>query len=131
MPTIPEITMPIAPEVPLIEMAQLIDGEVQMIVFEQQNIPRMIKTRNGLSLMPTSNLAQGLGLAMLGHATWNASSILVPWLVSAAGVGEIGVILSSLIWIGCLVAGVIWLGRGVLTAVSSLEDETNVTESTV
>ena len=129
MPTAPHVDLPVAPEVPLIEMAQLIDGEVKMVVYELESIPRMVKQRGGLTIMPRSNLAQALGLAMLGHASWNGSSVLIPWLISLIGVGELGVILASLVWTGCLVTGVIWLGKRVLAAVSSLEEEASKSKS--
>ncbi len=109
-------------EVPIIEMAvPVVDGGFEMREVDAGDAARLPDPDGPRGLMPSSSLPIGIGLAMLGHATWNGTSIIVPWLVESAGFGELAVVLVSLLWIAVLVTAVLLLGRGMLRAVRGLD----------
>ncbi len=110
----------------IVEVARTsVTGQVHMVP-----VPRLAQDRPSnepISLTPSDRMVAGLGLAMLGHATWNGTAALLPWLLESIGSGDFVIAVGSLLWISCLVTGVLMLGRWVLRGVRDLEEHDSIT----
>ncbi|MDP6906215.1 MAG: PrsW family glutamic-type intramembrane protease [Candidatus Thalassarchaeaceae archaeon] len=85
--------------------------------------PQAIGVKDPLLKIPLpKSPALGLLLAMLGHAFWNGSSIVVDFVALQQGMGEIGRVILQLMWIVFLVIGVLLIGMGLLSSVRDAPD---------
>ena len=74
------------------------------------------------------NIGLGLGLAMIGHASWNGILTVFDLFAENSGMSEMMIILLSYILMGLMVAGVLIVGTGLLHSVREAPDGSEVDE---
>ncbi|MBT3971256.1 MAG: PrsW family intramembrane metalloprotease [Euryarchaeota archaeon] len=102
---------------------QIVSDATQIIPannhLQSWNTQHKMQVANDSKKMPLPReVWMGLGIAMLGHATWNGSSFLIAFLAESIGFGETGIILTELVWLFVLVGTSLVIGWHILKAVS-------------
>ncbi|MFL2975707.1 MAG: PrsW family intramembrane metalloprotease [Candidatus Thalassarchaeaceae archaeon] len=78
-------------------------------------------TQNNLGIHTPRGVAPALALSIAGHSFWNGSSFLSFSAAESLGIGELGSTLAVLSWIIILICSVLFVARGVIRGVNSLE----------
>ena len=116
---------------------QLIDSKTKEIIdstIENENTAREIISnenilfvkqdeyfQNNENYLPKS-IGVGLILAMCGHSFWNGSSFFVEYIFMKMGANVLISTLTSILWVGIMISGLLLLGRFILQNVRLLPD---------
>jgi len=78
-------------------------------------------TQNHLGIHTPRGVTPALALSIAGHSFWNGSSFLSFSAAESLGIGEVGSTLAGFSWIIFLICSVLFVTRGVIRGVNSLE----------
>ena len=86
------------------------------LTYEKNSIPQ-----NHLGIHTPRGVTPALALSIAGHSFWNGSSFLSFSAAESLGIGEAGSTLAVFSWIIFLICSVLFVARGVIRGVNSLE----------